>query len=353
MNPFSRASLNAGVAFVAWCGFGAAAIDAPLVWSLPKGSVVRREFLREGELRLESMERVIDGETHVAPDEIRPAIELKQSLRLVVRDTLEAVDEHAPTQLLREYETVTCTRAQSTAPPGKDAMRTELAFETALEGRRVRWKQDDGSWSARFADLEDGTDAAKPDDEELLTGLIGDLDWLRALPDGDVEDGREWALEAETLRGWLRPGGRLSLIQGEETAAESNAREAELDANLEGKLTATYRGEREHDGVRSAVIALTLEFETYGEEQLPGREQPDGTQGPTADRKLSYGYELEGEILWDRAAGCAREGRLSGDVTFVQSTVAQIETPDGSKSFEERLRFAGKNSYEFHFEIQQ
>ena len=301
-----------------------------LTWKVATGTTLVRSFERDSQLALESVSIRIDGQDQDGA--AKPEIMMAQTFSAELSDRIEQVEDARATKFVRTFTSLSSTRAQTLTPPEGEPREQKLELSSELEGKSVVFEHGGDGWSKTWAKDQEGDDA-------LLEGLRAELDFHAFLPGKSVSTDDSWDLEAEAFLNLLRPGGRLSLKSEDEEASANNARETQLDQSLEGTGKATYKGVREEDGIRLGVIAIRCEL------RMSSSEEGDAGKAGTIATKVELSYELEGELLWDIAAGVARRASLSGDIEVVQTQERRIETPDGEHTLEQVLIFAGKSNY--------
>lgn len=291
-------------------------------------------------IELTSMALTLDGESIPAEalGEFDMRVERKEEC--VVTDVFEDVGGGRPLRWLRSFDALGGDeRTHVTSEEGEDQATRE--FESVLEGQRVRfsWNEAAGAFEAAFPEGVEG-------DPALLAELDADMDFLRFLPAGAVAEGESWPIEPAAFRCILDPGGDLRLEVESEGELDTSEQDAELRANLAGKITATHRGTRTQDGRRLAVIELALDTDTHAEDTGPMPDEPSST----ATNRVEAVFRLTGELLWDLDQGHASALELSGTNEFrmVQTLVGQLD----GEAFEQvqTMVFTGTSVYSMRFE---
>jgi len=184
-------------------------------------------------------------------------------------------------------------------------------------------------WNAEQSEHERSW-VGEPGESDLLAELELDCDALGLLPAGPVERGDAWDIEVDAFELLLGPSGDLHM----EPEEDEEDLERELMDQLDGSVRGTYRGTREQDGRKLAVIFLEakLRAEVEGEPH-PSEEDIELEEGEKlglAQESLKMELECSGELLWDVAAGHMAAVELTGDLLFESRDTQQLELPDGS-----------------------
>jgi hypothetical protein len=298
--------------------FLAPALEGPRL-AVEQGTVLRKVFVMTWDMELTDLSVTFDGESIQAGDEV--SIEQDERQRIELVDTYRSVKDGRAVELVRRFETLESeSKTDTTSTDGSEL--DEQSKTSALEGLEVlfRWDGDDESYAAEFVD--DSGDGA------LLDELEQDADLAGFLPPGDVEVDGTWTVGKDAMGKLLSPGGNLHFVDEDGEEDENDDLAEQFEENLTGELRATYRGMREVDGRELASIELEGTFETEAELE----DDENGVLG-TASMTL----ELEGELLWDLAAGHAVSIRLAGpcEIEF------QSSLGDGGHAFEQSLTFEG------------
>lgn len=285
---------------------------------------LRRELLTTTSLEAESMSFSVDGEE--MPIGHAPSMEYTSTETLVFTDTFARVGDGRALELEREFVEVSGRRETFVELPDGGSHDSDEDLSSSLEDRVVRfvWDEEEEEYVAEFADEGD-------DDETLLDGLVADLDYLRLLPDGEVDEEDSWELDGAALLYVMWPSGRLQLLAEEDDLDDYLDRAGQQLENLEGDGSASYEGTRDEDGVEIALIRFEVEGETYIEQ-----EDDEGGFGTT-----SISTELEGELLWDVAAGRVHSLSVEGETRIEVTSVFDAEGPNGTVEIEQRRVLAG------------
>jgi hypothetical protein len=241
-------------------------------------------------------------------------VSIEQSERLVFRDVVLATDGDRVTSLSRTYRELSQTQSQTIeTPEGGDTQDSDQ--ESALEETTVvfTWDADEDAYTAAFAEDEDG-------DEDLLADLEFDAHLACFLPEGPVSEGDSWEPAIAAFNLLQSPGGDLH-FRAEDEEDDDNEIRDEMEENVEGTITCTFTGVREEGGARLAVIAVTIEASTSGDEEQ-NIEAPFGSG--TASREIELTFDLTGELLWDLGAARLASFELEGDMVYTMTLVQEV-----------------------------
>ena len=289
--------------------------DAAPTLSPAEGHTVRRAFTQTATLEATSVELFQNEETR----DMEASLSQSMEEELVVVDEFVTVEEGRVLALRREFTDL--SRDLLNTSDGVDYDETE---ESGLAGETVlfEWDEDEQEWAVSFDD--DDSDA----DEDLLEGLVFDMDMALLLPDEEIAVDDSWTFEGEGLRWLISPGGDLSWVSSEDEASDLDALidEAGDDMwdNMDGGFTMTYVGPEETDEGRFAVFTIEAELEGAGE-SLEELEEVDGERFV----KDTFVFEGEGEMRWDLDAGRLASATLEGSLGVSRSIGFETETPDG------------------------
>ena len=218
-----------------------------------------------------------------------------------------------------------------------DRRYTALEFKAAtwtLDGETVNREDCTGDselndLTVRFTRGEDGFVAGFPKeenaDDELLDGLQTEFPWTAYLPDGPVEVGDEWDIDAQALEAALDLGLDLPVEFDSDDGDKVWLRSRQQGhADIQGEVKATLKKVEEVDGHSLAVIALEVELEIQGDSTDLLRErlvvhgsESQGSELQSSETKRVMGGG--GLLVWDLNDNCP--GRL-----LLQLTATETET---------------------------
>ena len=223
-----------------------------------------------------------------------------------------------------------------------------------VEGAEVvfTWDEENEEYEVVFGD-----DSAS-DDEELLVGLVEDMDFRALLASDDVEEGDSWEVASERSVGLLFPGfdfaAGLSLAQAEADGEEAEILEkiqeeiASLPDNM--SFTCTHKGMRTEGEVEMAVIGVELEGDgsfDLSEIILDIVSAEMGGASPEVQAAtINVTVEGDGELLWNVAAGHFESYRLETDVDIELDAEMSVDAEGQSFTLEAGVLFAGELNWD-------
>jgi hypothetical protein len=317
------------------------ASEVTLAWTPEAGTVLHRTFEAHAKLSLTEIALLVDGEEVPLPDEV-PDQGTEFTERIVVTDTLGAVEDGRPEELSRTFDEL--GQESSIHAEDQEVSSTETSD---LEGAAVTfaWDSDAESYSVAAAD---GSDV----DAELLERLVEDMDLRAILPETDVERGDEWEIPVEAYLAWMWPGGHLA-FHGEEDDEDTRTSANDFYDQVVGNLTGSGRGRflevREEDGRELAVLWVEFEIETSYETELEADEE---NEIPARTFRNEIQRKVEGEVLWDLEAGHASSATLEAEATLVRSESGTGVNPEG-ESVEIERRSTDEGTYEYRLTVER
>jgi hypothetical protein len=310
-----------------------------------EGATLTKRARTESELSLDEMKMNMGGQEI---DSSAMGMEMTSAVTQVVTvtDSYVSVGEGRPLKLKRSYDELSSQTEVSVSGPMGD-QDSDISGSSELEGTSVvfSWDDDAEEYEAAFDEDSDG-------DEDLLEGLLEDMDMRGLLPDGDVSEGDVWDVDPGQLRGIFSPGGKVK-IEPEDVdfsmggAPSSNMNE--MMEEFEGEVTAKFVGVREDDEARVAVIELTIDVSSandlteFMEEMMENMEMPEGMEIEVmADAfDMEFLFEGKGEVLWNLGTGLLHSLEISGDVSQVMDTTMNMNMAGQEQTIEQSMSFAG------------
>jgi hypothetical protein len=314
--------LLAAPALVAFSERGQGVVFAPR-----DGLVLTKHFTQSDQSALDDMSVSING---AEQDPSMTAMEQELSSRMEVRLTDEygPMKGGRPARLKRTFDKISShTDMTISAAMMPEPTEMSMVGESELEGEVVlfKWNEKSGEYDVSFAE-DNGSDA------KLLDDLAEDTDLRALLPASEVSEGDTWEIDPNALTRVLAFGGSLKLdietnstggMAGMGGGSSTMPSPSEFLGELEGTVTAEYKGTREQDGVRVAVIQLSIAVTTakdmteFFKEASKDAEMPEGMdmemEYNSAD--MEFGFEGEGLALWNLAAGHLFSFEMSGNTT--------------------------------------
>jgi hypothetical protein len=264
-------------------------------------------------------------------------LSFEETSRVEVSDLYGALKDGLPSKLTRTYDKLGGKSVQKFELP--EGMEThgdnnqEKERSSELEGKTVVFKlNDDG----------DGYKAAFPDDKgdaDLLKKLEEDMDLRGFLPKGDVAADKSWEIEAKVFNGVLgTPGGDLKL-KTKDDKDENPDVDQQFEDNLKGKGKGTYKGTRDVDGKKCAVIALEAELKTEA------KDDKSAEGGHNGIKTIGLEYSVEGELLWDVEEGHFLKCTLSSKVKMSMKDELSMDTEEGKHELVQTAEFEGEAEF--------
>ncbi|MEW6073662.1 MAG: hypothetical protein AB1726_13850 [Planctomycetota bacterium] len=284
-----------------------------------EGATLTKTFTSKSEVSLDEMSLTQNGQ----PVEFGGLeISTTSDQTIQVTDVYSALGDGRPAKLTRTFEKLAGATTISQSHEMMGDQDTDVTSKSELLDKVVvfSWDAEAGEFDVAFAPTSGG-------DETLLEGLEEDMDLRAFLPRGEVAVDDEWEIDPQDVRGLFAPGGSLKLEpENPEELGMGSGPHPSLDqalGDMEGTVSGTYRGTREEEGVKVAVIELTMEIssakdltdlmkEMMGNIEAPGGEEIDMRIGAF---DMEFAFEGKGVLLWDVAAGLVHSLDLSGEVT--------------------------------------
>lgn len=311
------------------------------------GTSLTKTLSVQGDLELEEMKLMMGGQD-LSEMAGQMEMSMKHETRLVVEDTYVALEDGRPTKLKRTYEEIGSS-SHSSGSSMMGEQKNDSKFESDLEGKSVLFTLDGDEYSATFADDEKG-------DEELLEGLVEDIDLRGFLPSKEVAEDDSWKVEAAAVKALLVPGGDLKLKPAEGAdmpGLESmNFSPSDMLSELEGTFEATFKGTRKEGDVTVAVIAVAIDCSSAND--LTERMQsmtdamddqlPEGASMKVTAFDGEYEYEAEGELLWNLESGHLHALQLSGELRMIMDVSMSMSMQGMDNDMELSQTYAGSQT---------
>ncbi len=289
-------------------------------------------FTEKSELHSTKVSASFDGKTEEADG---VTLTLEDSSHVEITDEYGPLKDGKPAKLTRTYDKLSGTSVQKVDLPdgAGSAPDTEKERSSELEGKTVVFKLNEDGDGYR-ADFPEGKG-----DADLLKRLEEDMDLRGFLPSGEVAVDKSWEIDAKVFNSVLgTPGGDLK-IKAKDDEDESQEIDQQLEDNLKGKGKGTYKGKREVDGHKCAVIALAAELETTGKEDQSAK---DPHRGKT-DVELEF--VVEGELLWDVEEGHFRTCKLSSKVKMKWNQTMSMTEEEEKHELVQMYEFEGEAEF--------
>lgn len=341
------------------------AVPTLLALSLPReeirfspgeGLVLSKTFETTADMSLNEMDMLMNGEP--APMNIEMEMNTSISNTIEVTDSYLAMADGQPKRLMRKFESVDNLSEMSVSSmmTGDASESVEATSELVGLGVVFTWDAEAGEYSVAFDEDSEG-------DDDLLEGLVEDMDLRSLLPRGDVAVGDSWDVDPEAMVHVLSPGGDLKILPDEDTMAEMGGMPGpnagmnmnDMLGDVTGDVTATFEGIREIDGRKLAAISVEVDIEATNDLTEMMREMFEEMEVPGAEMEIeSVDIEMAmtgtGTLLWDLEGGYFAEFTLSSDMDMTMDQAMGISAPQGEMSMEQSMSFTSSNSMEYSAE---
>jgi hypothetical protein len=292
-----------------------------------------KSFERHMKLESKALRIFVEGQDEPIHPPGDLHISIEDTGRLDVTDEYLSMGKGRPSKLKRTYDKIEENETQSahSGEGDEEGGDHEKKQESALEGKTVffTWSEETSAFVASFP--KNGGDA------DLLEDLNEDMDMRSMLPKGKVAEDESWDLDPKEFGSVLAPGGDLKLKDKDADEGSNPSIGKEIRKHLDGKAHATWKGVREEGGKKVGVIALTADLVSEGEVESKG-----DMAGKT---HFKLKLALEGELLWDLAAGHFHAFQAIGKVQLDTAATATVKMGDQSAEMRQELDLEGETSY--------
>ena len=211
------------------------------------------------------------------------------------------------------------------------------------------WDDEEEEYSVSFGEDAEG-------DEELLEGLSENLDLRDLLPPGEVSEEDSWEIEASALRDVFAPGGSVKIrpVEMEEMFGMNSPQfsQDQMLGELEGDVSAEFAGTRDENGVRVAVINLSVDIASARdlteimEEMMAEMDMPEGMdfEIEVESFDMEFTFEGEGELLWNLEAGLVHSLEISGEITQNIDMNMNMNVGGMEQAVEQEMTMAGSQT---------
>ena len=307
-----------------------------LRFAVKEKTKLTKVFDDKAKLHSTAFHMTVDGDD-VGADMPEIKISLEETTHVAVTDSYGALKDGKPAKLTRSYDKLNGSSLQKLDLPegmeveGNANEKKERSSE--LEGKTIVFKLNEDGEGYK-ADFPDGKG-----DADLLKRLEEDMDLRGFLPAGEVATDKSWDIEAKVFNSVLgAPGGDLKIKVKDDKDDDSDL-EQQFEDNVTGKGKGTYKGQREVDGHKCAVIALEAELST------DAKDDKSSEGGHSGKRAVSLEFAVEGELLWDVEEGHFRKCTLSSKVKMTMKDQMSMETEDGKHELEQTAEFEGEAEF--------
>ena len=327
-----------------------AALGESPTFSPEEGTKLTKRIVVKTELSLDEMTMIMNGE-EVPAEMMQMSMESTITVVATVTDEYVSVGDGRPTKLKRTFDELNSeTEVSMSSSQMPDDVNNSSSGSSDLEGLTVvfSWDEDEGDFTAEFDEDSDG-------DDELLEGLTEDLDFRAMLPDGEVSEGDSWDVDPMAIRAIFAPGGNVKIASEDRAAGggmmggASPMNVGQFLEELEGDVTAELTGIEEEDGIRIAVIALSIDVSSsmdltdHLSESMENQEMPEGMEIEIEVDSFDseFLFEGEGELRWNLTAGIVYSLEVTGEVSQINDTAMNMSIGGMEQSMEQTMTFAG------------
>jgi len=196
------------------------------------------------------------------------------------------------------------------------------------------WNAEDEAYERDFV----GDEPKAEGDKVLLDGLVADADWLELIADGPRAKGDSFTLPEELLQRVSHPLGEVNWqIDGKDADDTTKEINAELAANLSGTGKAVWVGVRDEDGKAMGVFEITADLTSKADADA-------GDRGEKRFVELKVG--LEGEVLWDMAAGRIAGYEIEASIVSILTSARMVDMPTGKGEVRQVFELEGTSKHE-------
>ena len=306
-----------------------------LRFAVPEKTTLAKVFDDTVRFHSTSIRMRVDGEDVESPLSA-VKVQLLDEVHFELHDVYGAPKDGKPATLARTFDKLEGKATQHYELPEDAPMPAPPDLEhersSGLEGKTVRFTLgEDGEYKAAFE--------GDKGDEELLLKLQEDMDLRALLPAGAVELDKSWEIDIQAFYSVLNvPGGRLKLKSKDEPE-DNGALGEQLEEHAKGKAKGTYKGQREVDGRKCAVVAIEAEATSEGR-------RDESEKSPAAGvTEIQIEYTVEGELLWDSEAGHFRSCNLTSKIKMTMKSSRKVEHDGESHAIERISEFEGEGEF--------
>ena len=315
-----------------------------------EGASLTKTFTTSGTFQLDDLSVNVGGMDQ-APD---MEMTISWAQNVAVTDTYQTTKDGAPAKLRRTYDELgqelEVDVVVDMSAMGGDTQEdgTSGSGSSELEGKTVNfvWDEDEDSYKKSFHE-EEG-------DEDLLEGILEDMDLRALLPSEEVSEGDEWSIDLAGLTSILAPGGdlkiELEMDDGEEMNGPDPSELADMNELmkdlLDGEATGKYVGMREVDGTKYGVCEIDIKIDTAKDmtdmlEEMMADEMPEGMEVSFDRMDLELTLESKGELLWDMRGGHVHAFSIEGDIMIVLDMGMSMDMGGQEMAMEMSMEMSG------------
>jgi hypothetical protein len=330
----------------AWCALALAALagSSPrgdrLAFAVETGASVAKTFTIEHGLVAQKIQ--VDGE---AGGQIsQQGLEVASTVELDVVDVYRKVDAGRPLELQRLFQAGSLHLDLSNIDGLGNKHPEAWDAESPLQGKTIVcvWVPEEKTYGRSY-DQEETL-------EEYLAGLSEDLDLRCLLPQGDVHEGSDWAVDPARLVDLFVPGGEIPLgfvkgggggfVQALKSGVGGSLHQV-FGGVVKGNARAKWAGTEEVEGARLARIELAVSIETDHDRTEATRTAmhlDESSDGRSVDHAgVRWKFDGSGTLRWNLGAGRFEDLVLTGR----QDVTSELVLSQGSDVTHQMLSMAG------------
>lgn len=296
----------------------------------------------------------LDGITVTGAGPQSPQMEMTMTLhqKVVVTDTYAKNRKTAPQKLVRSFDELGAEQNGTMKQSLMNSSETRdqnMRAKSVLEGKKVvfDWDPDQGEYKKTFDPPQEETD--------VLAKVQEDMDLRQLLPAGEVDEGDEWDLPMNALKGVFAPGGNLALVpeNTDEQSLSTGLQTANMSEMIGDKLGGRARARlskiEDVGGVSCARIHLDLDVKSTADMTEAARKDMAGSDEAKDiqldQMKVDFGLVGEGDLLWDIAGGHFRDLDISGQMSIKTEWSMKVEVNGKPVTIEQTMAFSGSTTY--------
>jgi hypothetical protein len=315
-----------------------------------EGSRLTKTFSSSSDVALDDMSMVVNGQEMDAGT-IGLEMAVTSKITITVTDEYTKVADGQLARFVRTFDELSSTTQVDVSNQMMGDMDGEIAGASELEGLKVVFTHDGDSDGYAIAWAEDSGG-----DDELLEDLDWNMDLADFLPGKDVAEGDTWSIPAKALRAVFAPGGSLK-IEPEDMDEELMGMGAQPPPDqalgeFEGQVTGEFRGVRDVDGTKVAVIHVTADVTAakdlteLTQEMIAEQPSPEGMdlEMNVESSDMEFAFEGEGELLWNVTTGLLHSFEISGETAVTTDTSMSMSMAGNAQDVEQSMSLSGNQS---------
>lgn len=308
-------------------------------------SEATREFSLQLALYLDDLRIVADGQEVPVPVEgLDSGILIDVAVEVL--DRFVRSDEGRVVELVRNYEQIT-----GTAGPEGETESMDGVDELVDKPIRFLWDAEEDGYKVSFADEE-----ARGEDD-LIDGLLPDMDFTMLLPEAEVSKGDTWSVRGKELALLFLPGGIPTPTDDDGEDADikqlvEDALEAQLGESFRDfEVTCVYQGTRAEGDSQVGEIAFdyqgkaAIDLTELIQSIVAARASEMGDVQMEVVANLSLEFDGSGILLWDMAAGRSHSMDMTSEVVVMFEAEADVDAMGQQVSAEFSAEVSGNGKW--------